>query len=143
MAAIYYSEDGAGVGANVWMKRPGGRWEVTDGDTGERDITALQTNPASTAGRLIIRRVGALVTARFDDLKWATGSGSARATLNLPSGFATNAKYMGALYGYDGTTWGYNFRTDWPGIWPNSKGEIWLREHRQWSSVQPLSLIHI
>lgn len=137
VAAIYYSEDGAGVGANVWMKRPGGRWEVTDGDTGERDITALQTNPASTAGRLIIRRVGALVTARFDDLKWATGSGSARATLNLPSGFATNAKYMGALYGYDGTTWGYNFRTDWPGIWPNSKGEIWLREHRQWSSVQP------
>ena len=137
VGAEYRSTDGAGVGAHVWMKRPGGAWAVTDGDTGERDITALQTNPASTGGRLIVRRVGALVSARFEDLKWATGSGSTRANLNLPSGFATNAKYMGALYGYDGTTWGYNFRTDWPGIWPNSKGEIWLREHRQWSSAQP------
>ena len=137
VGATYYSEDGAGVGAYVWRRRPDRKWEVTDGDTGERDITALQTNPASTGGRLIVRRVGALVSARFEDLKWATGSGSARANLNLPSGFATNARYMGALYGYDGTTWGYNFRTDWPSIWPNSKGEIWLREHRQWSSVQP------
>lgn len=131
------AQDGAQVGAYVWMKRPGGKWEVTVGDTGWRDITALQTNPAPTGGRLIVRRVGALVSAGFEDLKWATGSGSTRANLNLPAGFAANARYMGALYGYDGATWGYNFRTDWPGIWPNSKGEIWLREYRQWSSAQP------
>ena len=38
VGATYYSEDGAGVGAHVWRRRPGGKWEVTDGDTGLRAI---------------------------------------------------------------------------------------------------------
>lgn len=41
VGATYYSEDGASVGAYVWMRRPGGKWEVTNGDTGWRDVTAL------------------------------------------------------------------------------------------------------
>lgn len=36
VGAEYRSQDGAGVGAWVWMKRPGNKWEVTDGDTGWR-----------------------------------------------------------------------------------------------------------
>ena len=36
VGAEYRSQDGAQVGANVWMNRPGGKWEVTDGDTGWR-----------------------------------------------------------------------------------------------------------
>lgn len=138
--ATYYTDTNGTNGAWRWIKKTGTGntgWEVLEGDTGWRDITTLQTNPAPTGGRLIIRRVGLQISVGFEDLKWATGSGSTRANLNLPSGFAANAKYMGALYGYDGTTWGYNFRTDWPGIWPSSKGDIWLREYRQWNTSQP------
>ena len=137
VGAEYRSTDGAQVGAYVWMKRPGNRWEVISGDTGWRDITALQTNPAPTSGRLIVRRVGGSISAGFEDLKWATGSGGTRAMLTFPSGFAANAKYMGALYGASVNTWGYSFRTDWPEIWPTSAGDIWLRDYRQWSTAQP------
>ena len=41
VGAEFRSQDGAQVGAFVWMKRPGGAWAVTDGDTGWRDVTAL------------------------------------------------------------------------------------------------------
>ena len=41
VGAEYRSTDGAQVGAFVWMKRPGGQWEVSDGDTGERSLTAM------------------------------------------------------------------------------------------------------
>lgn len=38
VGTTYTSTDGANVGAYVWRKRPGGKWEVIDGDTGWRKI---------------------------------------------------------------------------------------------------------
>lgn len=43
VGATYYSEDGAGVGAYVWRKRPRGAWAVVDGDTGWRGLIAATT----------------------------------------------------------------------------------------------------
>ena len=58
VGAEFRSQDGAGVGANVWMKRPGNRWGVTDGDTGWRNVKADALTSPSQLG---IRRLGALV----------------------------------------------------------------------------------
>ena len=60
VGAEYRSQDGEKVGANVWMKRPGGKWEVTDGDTGWREITATAVDPAASqpGGRIFVRRLG-------------------------------------------------------------------------------------
>lgn len=61
----YRSQDGAQVGAWVWMKRPTG-WVVIDGDTGWRDITATATFVGSNAtGTVQIKRVNSEVYARF------------------------------------------------------------------------------
>ena len=59
VGAEYRSTDGANVGAYVWMKRPGGKWEVTDGDTGWRRVVveAIDTTTAGDHGTLI-RRAG-------------------------------------------------------------------------------------
>ena len=57
----YRSTDGAGVGAYVWMKRPGGRWEVSEGDTGWRNVKAtLNDNIANANTGLSVgmRRIG-------------------------------------------------------------------------------------
>ena len=43
VGATYHSEDGAGVGAYVWRKRPRGAWVVVDGDTGWRGLIAATT----------------------------------------------------------------------------------------------------
>ena len=56
----YRSTDGAGVGAFVWMKRPGGKWEVTDGDTGWR----LLTDPAAIPVVIYARRLNSTVEVR-------------------------------------------------------------------------------
>lgn len=71
VGAEYRSTDGANVGAFVWMKRPGGKWEVTNGDTGWRALQVsdgvsaahLDTNKggALTSGGLGIRRIGTTV----------------------------------------------------------------------------------
>ena len=58
VGAEYRSEDSANVGAYRWVKRPGGRWEVTDGDTGWRNVKADALTSPSQLG---IRRMGALV----------------------------------------------------------------------------------
>lgn len=60
VGAEYRSTDAANVGANVWMKRPGGAWAVMDGDTGWREITATAVDPAASqpGGRIFIRRLG-------------------------------------------------------------------------------------
>ena len=59
VGAEYRSTDGANVGAFVWMKRPGGKWEVTDGDTGWREITATAVDPSASqpGGRIFVRRL--------------------------------------------------------------------------------------
>lgn len=135
VGAEYRSTDGASVGAWAWRKRGTG-WAVTDGDTGWRDVTALQTStPTLTSGRFLLRRVGVDVYASFEDMRWATGGGGNTAQLTFPSGFVAKAKYMGALYGYFSTAWGYSFRTDWPRIWPTSSGDIWLRDYREWATA--------
>ena len=58
VGATYYSEDGAGVGAYVWMRRPGGKWEVTNGDTGWRRIARTDVWTDANAYYLVRRRPG-------------------------------------------------------------------------------------
>lgn len=63
----YRSTDGAQVGAWVWRKRTGDKWEVVDGDTGWRDITPTAVDPAASqpGGKLFVRRMSqSLVTLR-------------------------------------------------------------------------------
>ena len=63
VGAEYRSQDGAGVGAFVWMKRPGGRWEVTVGDTGWRKHPVINGwSDTSSWGGFLIRRVGSTVS---------------------------------------------------------------------------------
>lgn len=88
VGTTYTSTDGANVGAYVWRKRPGGKWAVTDGDTGWRHITA----PAITAGGIRFRRVGSTVTVGFGGAQYNTiTTGTIPANLgnvgNIPSGF--------------------------------------------------------
>lgn len=61
VGAEYRSTDGANVGAFVWMKRPGGAWAVTEGDTGWR---ALPYYSPMTGGNIQVRRIGNVVTFR-------------------------------------------------------------------------------
>ena len=56
VGAEYRSTDGAQVGAFVWMKRPGGKWEVTAGDTGWRELPAGITSGTVLMNRA--RRIG-------------------------------------------------------------------------------------
>lgn len=85
VGTTYTSTDGAGVGAWVWRKRPTG-WQVTDGDTGWRDITALLAHPNMTGGRIQVRRVGAQVVIRLSSLA-LTGDGNFTADNAWPVGF--------------------------------------------------------
>ena len=64
VGAEYRSTDGASVGAYVWMKRPGGKWEVADGDTGARNVLGLKTSHWSTnlGAPWTVRRVGNMVS---------------------------------------------------------------------------------
>lgn len=57
IGAEYRSTDGASVGAWVWRKRPTG-WEVTDGDTGWRDVSGeiIFTDAVFDPGSLVVRR---------------------------------------------------------------------------------------
>ena len=61
VGAEYRSTDGAQVGAWAWTKRPGNRWEVTDGDTGWRAIDS----PGLSLGKVLVRRMQASVTVAF------------------------------------------------------------------------------
>ena len=57
----YRSEDGAGVGAYVWRKRPGDVWEVVDGDTGWRDMNYLFPSWDPGAFGVFMRRINAII----------------------------------------------------------------------------------
>lgn len=86
VGAEFRSQDGAGVGAYRWMKRPGGKWEVTDGDTGWRDVTDLLLPPwtTSTVPLVRVRRIGATSFLHIQYLVKPVPSG---AVLVVPSGF--------------------------------------------------------
>lgn len=62
VGAEYRSTDAANVGANVWMKRPGGAWAVTDGDTGWRTVGTIE-NGGTVA--IAVRRTPERVEWRF------------------------------------------------------------------------------
>ena len=70
IGAMYYSKDGAGVGAWIWQRRTAG-WVVTDGDTGWIDITSFSVDPTASqpGGKIYIRRTGAsMVSIRLVNL---------------------------------------------------------------------------
>ena len=98
VGAEFRSQDGAGVGAFVWMKRPGGKWGVTDGDTGWRrvpfpDALAL---PDGANNRLNVRRSGELVTARVQ-----IASVDGRPTIwTTPDGWRDSLNWMTAGHNY-------------------------------------------
>ncbi len=90
VGAEYRSTDGAGVGAFVWMKRPGGKWEVTDGDTGGRllDVRGFET----ASSKVAYRRVGLDVeisTWRTDHISrtWALSLTTLATVGSVPVGF--------------------------------------------------------
>ncbi|MCV7708633.1 hypothetical protein M3C81_000535 [Micrococcus luteus] len=56
VGAEYRSTDGAGVGAFRWVKRPGGSWSVTDGDTGWRRLDGSTTYPPTSDARGFLAR---------------------------------------------------------------------------------------
>ena len=66
VGAEYRSQDGAQVGAFVWMKRPGGKWEVTVGDTGWRKVT----RPVLSDGFQFYRRINDVVHVGWGGGSW-------------------------------------------------------------------------
>lgn len=84
VGAEYRSTDGANVGAFVWMKRPGGKWEVTVGDTGWRSIDYAGPSTILGLRALRIRRVDATVQAAISIR--ATGTGFVEPVYDLPAG---------------------------------------------------------
>ena len=67
VGAEYRSTDGANVGAFVWMKRPGGAWTVTEGDTGWRKIGDLLATDPANAGNNPPRicRIGPVIYVQY------------------------------------------------------------------------------
>ena len=65
VGAEYRSTDGAGVGAYVWRKRPGGAWEVVDGDTGWRQV-GTSTSGGGGSLTLAVRRIGSRAHYRME-----------------------------------------------------------------------------
>ena len=66
VGAEYRSTDGAQVGAFVWMKRPGGKWEVTVGDTGWRKVS----RPVLSDGFQFYRRINDVVHVAWGGGQW-------------------------------------------------------------------------
>ena len=94
----YRSTDGASVGAWVWRKRPGNKWEVTDGDTGWREITATAVDPTASqpGGRIFVRRLSpALASIRVLGLAPLSVDGVPMVETDwLPSGFRNQGPVM-------------------------------------------------
>lgn len=109
VGAEYRSQNGAGVGAYVWMKRPGEKWEVTDGDTGWRDISSVvEWIGPNAVGTFQLRRVRNTVHVR-----WA-GVGVDKAT----SGFNTVTVCTWSIPGFEimDNTPGHPFNTVGVGV---------------------------
>lgn len=86
VGAEYRSIDGANVGANVWMKRPGGAWEVTDGDTGWRNVGDLLIPPWTTASVPLLR-IRRTTTAAYLHIQYNAKPVPSGAVLVIPAGF--------------------------------------------------------
>ena len=86
VGARYESVDEAGVGARTWRKVAGGRWIVTDGDTGWRNIYADYSQNLSGNGPVLqVRRVNDVVSIVGGRLTIPTGKTSI--TKPMPAGF--------------------------------------------------------
>lgn len=98
VGARYESTDEAGVGARTWRKVAGGKWVVTDGDTGWREITAAAVDPAASqpGGRIFVRRLGpALAGIRVLGLAPLTADGIPMVETDwLPLGFRNQGTVM-------------------------------------------------
>ena len=97
----YRSQDGADVGAWVWMKRPSG-WDVTDGDTGWRKLNdgatiyepSWRPSTTPTGGRIRLRRtVGGLWVSADNITFSATGL-----TFSMLGGLHTSWQVSCLLY---------------------------------------------
>lgn len=94
VGAEYRSTDGAGVGVFVWMKRPGGKWEVTDGDTGVR-----ATLPgAATGTNATLRRIGNMIYLAPNG-RGSVPTVNTRITLvdNMPTGWRSTQRTGGVV----------------------------------------------
>ena len=106
VGAEYRSTDGAQVGAYVWMKRPGGKWEVTVGDTGWRKIVSAEL----TSGFIFMRRthIGVRVTLRggawdtFSPTRHVVGGAGGLVLTTMPVGWQATAPQV-ALYTHAGS----------------------------------------
>lgn len=105
----YRSQDGASVGAFVWMKRPGGKWEVVDGDTGWRAIFSGTTVFESSwkpgtfpkGGRLRLRRTVEGLWVSADNITFESAGMGFTMLGGLDSAWqvsADTATYPGAFY---------------------------------------------
>lgn len=137
----YRSTDGAGVGAFVWMKRPGNKWEVVDGDTGWRSVPEWCTDITGavlTSGTLYVRRV--LNTVHYAITRTTYPS---PLYVRPPSGFkpsragawpwvnwdntAAQALYWNGSYWFpsSGPQWNSNVSTQRSTDWSHSVTEAW------------------
>ena len=107
VGAEYRSTDGASVGAYVWMKRPGGKWEASSADTGWRSLQAadgvsaahLTTNKGGTGttGSLGVRRADTTVYVLG---YWNSAGGTPGGRLwELPPGWRLPMAVPGGGYG--------------------------------------------
>ena len=64
VGTVFISTDGAGVGAFVWRKRPNGLWQVTDGDTGWRQMPLPENDEPDMWKGVQVARINGEVTIR-------------------------------------------------------------------------------
>ena len=111
VGAEFRSQDGAQVGANVWMKRPGGKWEVADGDTGWRALN-LDASAGVVSGGYIVRRVGCEVHIMHAE-SWPYGvvfantvnPGAYQLVANVPAGFRPRGGWAHGLSSHKNVFW--------------------------------------
>lgn len=113
---FYNSENGAGVGANLWQKQ-NNKWVVISGDTGSRGMGKDSVNVKE--GTVYLRRVNNTVECSFTNGRWGTisfyGSSNPKFTRKnhakrmdilprqkIPYGFQTNVPIMLPFYSDDG-----------------------------------------
>ncbi len=86
VGARYESVDEAGVGARTWRKVPGNKWEVTDGDTGWRNVGDLLIPPWTTASVPLLR-IRRTTTAAYLHVQYNAKPVPSGAVLVIPAGF--------------------------------------------------------
>ena len=99
VGAEYRSTDGAQVGAFVWMKRPGGKWEVTVGDTGWRKVS----RPVLSDGFQFYRRINDVVHVAWGGGQW----GAVKLATNYNAG--ATVSLLGNRFVPENTPAGFGF----------------------------------